>query len=387
MVDGKVCHYPGRFSDKMHFAQHESYAYLQELGGLTPVSTADGVRWILPSYYGENDDRVLKGEAFSGEIKEVRDFTVDNELKHANLSASQKEAIREGSYIYLDFWVVSNGGDYTLRISTGEDGGGSFLMDLPRPVAADSVTGYALEEPNHQAAAAVRVGFLVNDIGTGDESMLCYQDSPGFDERYTSLRGFYQEPNSGSLPLSDNHFTIYEPNCDFHPAGAAQDGSYVTTQPLGITDGVITPVSVSGHVAAQLQSRWLEADNGSGTAIAQRFQAAVIGMDTDGMTNAELSNTFYGSYLQGQLSPYVKKGSFIEKTQDLYKFGESITAEQLGALDTAGATKDVQIIQLEQHVPQRIRMFIWLEGQDVDCVSEASASSFALELELAGGSE
>jgi hypothetical protein len=187
--------------------------------------------------------------------------------------------------------------------------------------------------------------------------------------------------------LSDNRFTIYEPNCDSHPSGAAQEGSYVRTQPLTVTNGKITPVNVSGQVTAQLSSRWLEANSGTGSAIAQRFQAAVMGMDTQGMSAQEIHRAFYGNYLQGQLSPYVQKGSFIEKSQDLSKFGESITAEQLKELDTAGATKDTQIIRLEQHVPQRIRMFLWLEGQDVDCVNQVSASSFALELELAGGSE
>jgi hypothetical protein len=64
-----------------------------------------------------------------------------------------------------------------------------------------------------------------------------------------------------------------------------------------------------------------------------------------------------------------------------------LTAQELETLDTAGATDDVSIIQLTKHIPQRIRMFIWLEGQDVDCVNAAAASSFAVNLELAGGSE
>ena len=48
---------------------------------------------------------------------------------------------------------------------------------------------------------------------------------------------------------------------------------------------------------------------------------------------------------------------------------------------------DVYIIKLERNVPQRIRMFIWLEGQDVDCVNYVSTSSLVVNLELAGASE
>lgn len=387
VVDGQTFHYPGAFSDKMYFSQHESYDYLQDLGGLTPVSTADGVNWLLPAYYDQSDEQVLQGQVFSGQIKDVQDFTLDNELAYANLDASETDKIEEGSYIYLDFWVVSNGGDYTLRISTGEDQGGSFLMDLPQPTQADNSTGYELGDTGHNAGAAVRVGFLANALSSGDEAMLQYQASDCFDERYTSLRGYYQEPDSGAWTQSDNRFTIYEPNCDSHPTGAASEGSYVLTQPLGVIDGVITPVCVSGQVTAQKSSLWMEAANGSGSALSQRFQAALMGMDTDGMSTEEISNTFYGSYLQKQLAPYVDKGAFIQNAADLNKFGESITAEQLGTLDTAGATSDVYIIELEKHIPQRIRMFIWLEGQDVDCVNSVSASSFALQIELAGGSE
>ena len=386
-VQGKTVHYPGVFSEQLHFSQHESYAYLQQAGGLTPVSTADGVHWILPDYYSDQDAQVLSGQALSGELKPVEEFTLEQELEHANLSASQKEKLQQGSYLYLDFWVVTHGGDYTLRLSSGQESGGSLVMDLPSPAEGDSITGYTLKEGEHQAAAAVRVGFLANDVSTGDEAMIGYQESPVFDPRHTQLRGFYQEPDAGSLNLAENRFTIYEPNCDAHPSQKAEEGSYVATRPLGVVDGKITPVSLAGQLMAQKSGRWLPAENGAGTALEQRFQAALLGKNTKEMTFEEISNTFYGSYLQGQISPYVEKGSFFEKSGDLHKFGESIAAEQLEALQTADATEDVYIIRLEQNVPQRIRMFIWLEGQDVDCVNQAATAGLALELELAGGSE
>ena len=110
-------------------------------------------------------------------------------------------------------------------------------------------------------------------------------------------------------------------------------------------------------------------------------------MDTQNMDLGKISADFYDRYLQGQLSAYVDKGSFVKRTADLYAYSQILLPEQLGQLDTAGATDDVYIIQLEKNIPQRIRLFVWLEGQDVDCVNEISASSFLLSLELAGGSE
>jgi hypothetical protein len=61
--------------------------------------------------------------------------------------------------------------------------------------------------------------------------------------------------------------------------------------------------------------------------------------------------------------------------------------EFFGALDKGNATDDIYIIDLEKNVPQRIRMYIWLEGQDIDWDPRQAANSFALSLELAGGTQ
>jgi hypothetical protein len=257
-------------------------------------------------------------------------------------------------------------------------------MDLPRTAAADSVTGYALEDPKHQAAAAVRVGFLANNIGTEDEPMLCYQDSPGFDERYTSLQGFYYVPGV-VWEDPNNRFTIYEPNADAHPGGVAAGGSYVETKPIALINGEGVAVSIPDRLTVQKSSAWIKTS--AETEIEERFQTALLGMNLSDAENLDLAGAFYGDYLQWQLSPYVEKGAFIQKTGELYQFNRTATAEQMASLDSAGATDDVHIIKLERNVPQRIRMFIWLEGQDVDCIDSVRSSSFAVNIELAGATE
>ena len=64
-----------------------------------------------------------------------------------------------------------------------------------------------------------------------------------------------------------------------------------------------------------------------------------------------------------------------------------MSASQINGLRQSGATEDVVIIELEQNVPQRIRMFIWLEGQDIDCPASANSARFAVNIELAGGTK
>lgn len=388
--DGKRYHYPGRFSDKLNFGQQKNYSYLKNLGNLTPVSTSNGIDWFIPDYYSRNDPEVLQGRALNGALKDISDFQIDSELKYANLDPSvekEEKKIQEGSYVYLDFWVVSPGGDYELRVSTGEGTAktGSFVIDLLMPQPAGN--SYVLAQPAGSAAAAVRVGFLANDVMLQDDTMFYYQESDSFDSRFSMLRGVYQEPNSGTPYLDADRFTIYEPNGDYHPA-TGRTGIYQETKPLGLVDGRILEVPVSRNLTVQRHSTWAAAEKGTGTEIEQRFQSALISSLAPVLEQEELANLFYGTYLQGQFAPYVNKGKFFASTEDLYKYlnGEGIVkAESIeGNLLQAGATEDVHIIQLERNVPQRIRMFIWLEGQDADCVDSVDSSRFAVNIELAG---
>lgn len=385
--NGVTYHYPGVFKDNLSFSQHDSYAYLQKLGGLNPVSTADGVNWFLPAYYSASDKDVREGKVAGGQMKDIQDFLLDSELAYANLPEEQIEKIEEGSYIYLDFWVVSPAAGYTLRLSTGDDSGGSFVVDLMQPVSEVGKDTYQLAYPENRASTAVRIGFLANSYRITDDTMIRYKDSIYFNDQYTSLQGIYQEPNSGAAYLEGNRFTIFEPNADSHLENTGESGSYVATSPIALIDGVPTAQAVPERTTVQKTSTWAIAKTGWGTEIEQRFQAAVLNMDTAAMELSQIADAFYGSYLQGHIAPYVDKGDFITRTEDLYKYGESATAEQMAALDTGGATEDVYIINLEKNVPQRIRMFIWLEGQDVDCVDSVNSSNFAVSIELAGGSE
>ena len=389
-ADGTVYNYPGYFSDKMNFSQERDYAYLGEIGNLNPVSTVNGVDWILPAYYSGTDPEVQQGTIASGTLKDFSEFLVDSELSYGNIPADQKDKIHQGHYVYLDFWVVSPGDAYRLRVSTGVDelAGGSFVMDLLEPEANGD--GYYLKMPRGSAASTVRVGFLANDLMLTDNTMLEYQNSRYFDDRYTSLRGMYQEPDTGTVYLDANRFTIYEPNGDYHPAFSDLDGTYVETKPLGLVQNQILPMRTR-QLTMQKRSVWAPAQTGTDTAIEQRFQTALFGQSWDDeMSAEEIGTHFYNTYLQGQISPYIRKGAFVQKTENLFarlpQDDSFIPADTLAA-ENKGATDDVYIIELERNVPQRIRMFIWLEGQDMDCVDTVSTCRFAVNIELACGNE
>lgn len=401
-ADGTVYHYPGKFQDTLNlndrYLTDNTYAYLNDLSALTPVSTADGLNWYLPAYYGLEDQEVKDGKVMVGALKAVEDFHLDGELSHANLASEQAETAAEGHYIYLDFWACSPGADYTLRLSTGEEASGSCVVTLLQAQETKD-GGYTLVAPESDVSSCVRVGFLVNPDDVVDDTMLYYQQSDAYAEQYAKLRGSYTEQSTGYQAYSDQYrFYIYEPNGDAHSNTLVENGNYAITRPVGLdADGNVTQVDVSDRLTIQKRSSWAPAErvvgegNGIDLRIEQLFQAALLsfGQSAVGQVNASaqsLTKRFYQEYLGNQFSAHVNKGQFVKNTQNLYNAAVSgmVDAEYLGEEFTAGATDDVHIITLQKNVPQRIRMFVWVEGTDVDCATGISAGSFAMQLELAG---
>ena len=400
-LEGQTYHYPGAFSDTLNFNQHQSYSYLSELGGMTPVSTSDGINWLLPTYYQKDDPEVTSDAVANGSLKPLNDFMVDSSLQYANLTSTQTDLISQGSYIYLDFWVVSPGADYRLRVSTGDEdnAAGSFVIGLMEPEEIDTnedglADSYQLLAKGDAAAASARVGFLVNESDVTDNSMLAYITSPGYSDQFDKLRGIY--PSKGESPIQAQHrFMIYEPNGTLHPEGSdADNGSYVITEPLAYLGSYVYANDVSSNLTVQDTSGWKTAESGTGdTVIEQIFQGMTATEGFRSSTLQELKNEFYIETMQGQVGAYVNKGSFFKSTDRLYQLSQTgqATAQYIeqersntssGFL--AGATDDAYIVDLERNVPQRIRMFIWLEGQDVDCINDARESGIVVSIELAG---
>lgn len=390
--DGQVFHFPGEFSDKLSFDQQDRYAYLKDIAGLVPVSTVDGENWYIPDYYDLNDQEVLEGNAYAGQIKPTSDFFLDNMLFYSNLTSNQGEMLQQGNYVYIDFWVVAPVDGYKLRVSAGDQSAaGTYVIDLMKPEeisVGDSVT-FELTKVNQQASSSMRLGFLVNHDTLVDDSMLLYTESQHYKSSYSSLQGVYAEPGYSALNSAQTKFVIFEPNGDVHPevvydsnGNRILNGQYVQTEPLG--EGGL-PSSVQDRLTVQLANSWIMADGE--LFITQMFRTFMAGRDISGETALSLNNKFMTEYLQYQIHPYIAKGNFVSNTESLYKVAGAdkvVMAEEIADLNQGGATEDVYLTQLTGGVPQRIRMFVWLEGQDVDCINSASTGSFAISVELAG---
>ena len=390
-VGGVTYHFPGHFDNNLHFSDYEQYDYLNALAGLTPVSTADGVNWYVAETYDYNDPEVIDGTAVVGQLKPISAFPCDTDLVYANLPPEQGDLAKKGSYVFLDFWVVSPGADYTLRISMGDGEGnsGSYLTEIREPVK-DENGRYVLGQTDGYAAASARVGFLVcSDVITDELNLDLYRRSTTYDSDYTTLRGMYQQPGEETLYTSGYRFTVYEPNADLHPAGLP--GAYYVTKPIGYEGGEVVYADMNGKLAIQRTSHWRTPANALGITLDQAFDTWLYSQkNADSMSPEEIRQAFYGKYLQNHLLPYLQTGYFFKRGGDLYVYSREfqndiVVSNNVDKLPLTGATEDTHIVRLEKNVPQRIRMFVWLEGQDVDCVNLSRVVNIALSIELAGG--
>lgn len=391
--NGTVSHYPGAFSQSLHLSDYETYDYLQNLAGLTPVSTADGINWIRPTYYDEDSEEAKNGEVLVGQLKDIEDFEVDTTLEYANIPADKLTGSMVGNYAYIDFWVASPAEDYKLRVSTGDkDENGSFVISRMEAVENEAAQyGYDFKMINEATASSVRVGFLVSNDWCTYTDNLNYNVSDEYDSRFTFLKGQYLEKNAVSVFSADNSdFTIYEPNADYHISEKYNKAYYKITKPIGVVDGALKTVDVSDRLTVQLNNTWRAGGGGNGVLIEQLFQTFIAGKDLSSKTASGLTEEFYEMSIQNVIYPYVDRGYFIKRTESLYAAAneKGYVFEENPALENvSGATDDVVIATLEKNVPQRIRMFIWLEGQDEDCINYGEISGFIVNLELAGSND
>lgn len=384
--DGTVSHYPGAFAETLDFADFGVYDYLKEVSGLLPVSTADGIHWILPDYYDLEDEMVVSGQAVNGALKDTSEFLVDDTLLAANVE--QLPETMQGHYVYLDFWVVSPGANYQLRVSSGDGlgNGGSYVIQIP-DVKKQADT-YVLSDGN-TAANAVRIGFLTNTQTAADSDLRNYMRSENHSSQFSSrLQGRYamKGQSAQDIGAEENRFTIYEPNGNLHEDGS---GEYCITSPLRVVDGAIVTSTISDRLTVQLENTWKLAANGTQTMLEQQFVTAIAGKDLSTENEQTLQRYFYQERLQSLMAPYLTPGGFVTQTQALYSASQygKVSAENENLHMAGSATEDVYITTLERDVPQRIRMFIWIEGQDVDCIERVQETNFAISLELAGSNQ
>ena len=396
---GEIVNIPGYFDNTV------SLEIEGNLKPLQPVSTTDGLTWFIPEKI-QNKTYTYTPGVISEEERDQdtqKEFIYDSSLEYGNLPADA-ETEANGSYIYYDFWVVSPSKDCVLRVSTGNNEG-SYVISAP--VVVKEGDSYKLNIESNNAASYARVGFLVNDeVQTDNDTMTEYVNQPQYNEAYKKLKGNYTVKGEQPSVDSETKFTVYEPNCDWHPVQTGMgvnngigymtaemsDGDYIFTYPLHKIANIHILGDLKYSVTAQRTPQWTMVNDEP--YICQLFETFLdfMGDKVDDFTEEEIQQKFYDNWLNGYYGKYLTMGKFVTKTSALYAAAEDsqslqeyVPQDKLETLGSSGATEDIDIVYLERNVPQRIRMFVYLEGQDVDCISSNSVKDLIVHLELAGG--
>lgn len=382
-VDGKTYNYPSNFSSSINFNLYSEYDYLKDIGILSPVSTADGIHWFIPDYYDAFDEDVINGVASAGQVKSIDDFTLDTYLEYANLTSEYSEKADKGSYVFLDFWVVSPIDNCELRVVSDDIDSGSFALEVKAPVENEDGS-YTLEETSGDFASTVRLGFLVNTDYILDGSEDVYKDSTFYDPAYSKIKGAYQEKGNDKWYSDSYSFCVYEPNADLHPTIGVR--AYYPTYPIA-WDGKHAYVSGNSieNLTVQLENNWKEAEGAA--IIDQKYEVAL--QKNSVMSPEAAKEVLYKDVLVEGAGGYVERGRFIKNVGGLSSFLNDgvVTEEEMTYVETTGATYDSCITILERNCPQRIRMFVWIEGQDVDCTALRGSLDIIMSLELAGSNQ
>ena len=258
-------------------------------------------------------------------------FTEEKDLAHANVT--DETVAQEGSYYYMDFWV-SAPEDFNLRLAAGDSkSAGSYALTLPLPQKRGE-SAWALDYNAGLAAQkCLRLGFLTGLDGSEGTS-----------------------------------FLIYEPN-------GTDGGTYTVTTPQ---TGAEETGDARGHLTVQKTSHWKQ------ETLDDAFAQFVKAADADLLNKDALAvaRQFYTKALGGQYRPYVNSGQFYQHAADLYE-----NAENAASAPASGASADGVILRLKANQPQRIRLFVWLEGQDTDCINDAQNALLGIHLELAGSDQ
>lgn len=334
-------------------------ALLQEANVLRPISTYDGDTWYISS-----------ADAFGS-------ITTFLELNDSNLSSYANTGNSDTNYLaYVDIYVTSN------NVSDDE-----FTIVLSNPSDEENIQDdesnygtYVLFEPEededgnlnvNDAMAAFRIGFQFYEVANE-----ATDEETEEDDTISVAEMDFQEEGS---------FYIYEPNADMRSGdfqdyldelgaddsdtsvtyiyGEGTDGVQVSEYSVLNTDYHYTSVPVpadtaSGYTLIEVGTETVEELEGaSDTEIDVEKEVTLIRQTTSAWSSDVLNQSSYATYAYDSTDVAVI-GEFYEDTPVM-------------------STIEVGEIK-------KIRIYFWIEGQDIDCWNQIAGGNIYANLEFTG---
>ncbi len=331
---------------------------------LKPISTINGRDWFIASY---KDD---------GSLDELSAFRRDSNLENANVMVYSKtgegenavytpltgdeytKANEKGYYVWCEFWLkteLDEGCQVTLSAPDRDKGNIEDWEKEQNVYGSYVLANYGVNEETQEAYMdtnaqnAMRVGFLTGEANA--ERFVIYE--PNADKRSS----ISQKPDSkeGSYIID---FALEE-NTDYTETGDEpkylnyQDNQYIPTKPIGSSNGTISAMQIqSENLIIQKAGSWND----------EELQNAI--------NEGESPNS-------GDVAEF---GRFVRYSNTLNNGSVTTFPENDTGTDLASTT---MVVDLEKDTPQKVTMFIWIEGQDADCWNDIASGSFVVNLEFA----
>ena len=360
---------------------------------LTPVSTADLVNWYLPTY-----------DLQTGNLNPASEFILDNSLTFANkyryktmygkivyavdgqlttenVTSSGRISLdsaamltgydlftaeSSGMYVYADVWMkttAEEGCDVRLSFphygvetaANGNEMDGFFgTYVLPKlGIATDEDTGEeTLRSLSNNAETSVRIGMQIFGNAVSENEA----------ERNTVTEWYIYEPNADRRSNLNRKPVIQSTGMsqhvlDYRPEEILSGGYYNRTQPIGGGASPAVRELDYAHLITQAGCGWNLEDE----ALAETVR------------KGKLPNSCNLKYF----------GAFVPGAEIESAMNGSKNCAYPAAAPEDNCVSQV-LFRLEYDKPVRIRFFVWIEGQDVDCWNDIASGDFMVNLEFAG---
>ena len=348
---------------------------------LRPVSTYDGEHWYVCDY----DERT--GDVKQDTIRYLANgegCNVEIEKKENETDAEYAERIKNSFYVYTDIYLKTE--DESCKVYLSSPNGNETAEEKQKGHYGTYVMSYVNQEKSAiklitgGAETCARVGMMFNPTPTDDDSGILTQPIVS---------------NVTANGVANKLFYIYEPNADKRSELDKTDTEYKTDQYIigsfrskdeavyEHSDGLYYQTYPVKYVAENGDKTWEIARFPLNRLIVQetskwKTKDQIPLEDITSLTKEGLNSNLIG-----------KIGQFATNTGQLYPSDPTKTLAY-EKVNMSGTTVDKESVSpyplctLTKDKPVKVRLFFWIEGQDIDCWNDVAGTSFMVNLEFSG---
>ena len=435
--DGKNFSYSEDLSDKFN-----------DVGALVPASTVDGLNWFVCKYDMSGNVLQGQDDTFGTQFQYMRfpnggnvpnstnsGKTEDNtSAQDANVSGSEETANKDTKqcyYIYTDIWLKTmdeKGVDVYLSVpndvsdykqeDTENTHYGSYVMSYHTNKTTTTDTDTTNGENGQDASIQLVQGGSETCARVGFQVLGTEKDAEIKSSSVTTDQFYIYEPNADRRSEADK--TSEEYNADQYVAGfkakvffqnggsTGANGSYIPTYPIKLNDNDevkdsnenILSDSSFNQVAKALPStdydntvrKWSIDGQGKNDTIGYKGYDGSISIFPSKQLIAQKSSTWKNnntvtaksldSTMLGSMGKFLETSALYDNNKKLGNTSSDYTCVEVENMNRDSSS--VSITTLEKNKPVKVRLFFWIEGQDVDCWNDIADTDFLVNLEFVG---